>query len=189
MPRKSNFMGLDMYLTKRTYVGGNYKHNEVAGSISITKGGKLLNIDLKRVSYISEEVGYWRKANHIHKWFVDNCGDGRDECQDMDVSEEQLRDLLKTCKEVIEKCPLEVVGKEMVNVLEGGEFKQVEQDKKVVTNPEIAGELLPTASGFFFGSTEYDEYYFGDIQETVEIIENLLEEGIENADIVYRASW
>lgn len=172
MPRKSNFMGLDMYLTKRTYVGGNYKHNEVAGSISITKGGKLLNIDLKRVSYISEEVGYWRKANQIHKWFVDNCGDGRDECQDMDVSEEQLRNLLKTCKEIIEKCPLEV-----------------EQDKKVITNPEIAGELLPTASGFFFGSTEYDEYYFGDIQETVEIIENLLEEGIENADIVYRASW
>ena len=26
-------------------------------------------------------VAYWRKANAIHSWFVENCQDGVDECQ------------------------------------------------------------------------------------------------------------
>lgn len=30
---------------------------------------------------------------------------------------------------------------------------------------EVSAELLPTQSGFFFGSTQYDEYYYDDIAE------------------------
>ncbi len=31
-------------------------------------------------AYIQEEVAYWRKANAIHKWFVENVQDGQDDC-------------------------------------------------------------------------------------------------------------
>jgi len=76
-------MGLDMYLKKRTYVGANYDHNNVKGSIYLTVGKncKELPIQLNRVSYIEENVGYWRKANHIHAWFVENVQNGVDDCK------------------------------------------------------------------------------------------------------------
>ena len=56
-------MGLDMYLTRRLYIGAVYEHNKVEGIISLTKGGKPLEIDLKAVEAIEERAGYWRKAN------------------------------------------------------------------------------------------------------------------------------
>ena len=31
-------------------------------------------------SRIIEQVGYWRKANQIHNWFVENVQDGEDDC-------------------------------------------------------------------------------------------------------------
>ena len=67
-------MGLDMYLYKKTYV----KHWEHNGDnnykVEVSKAGQPVKIDPKKVTYIVEEAGYWRKANHIHKYFVDKCG-------------------------------------------------------------------------------------------------------------------
>lgn len=45
--------------------------------------------------------------------------------------------------------------------------------KQVLADREIAEELLPTCDGFFFGESDYDEYYFEDLQETVQIIDEL----------------
>lgn len=54
---------------------------------------------------------------------------------------------------------------------------------------EIA-ELLPTSSGFFFGSYEYDEYYFNDLRETIDVINNVLDEtDFETYTITYCSSW
>jgi len=106
------------------------------------------------------EVGYWRKANAIHKWFVDNIQDGNDDCNEYSIDEEKLKELL-----------------ELVN--------------KVLKNKKKASELLPTSQGFFFGSYEYDKYYFEDLELTKKIIENLLNnrEKYEDCEIYYRSSW
>ena len=48
-------------------------------------------------------VGYWRKANHIHKWFVDNVQDGEDDCREYDVSIEQLHELRNICFDILSK--------------------------------------------------------------------------------------
>ena len=151
-------MGLDMYLTKNTYIGANYEHNKVSGVIEIKKDGKEIPIQFNRVSTIIEEVGYWRKANHIHNWFVEKCQDGVDECQKTYIDIEQLTDLLQVCKIVI-------------------------------NNKDLASELLPTSSGFFFGGTEYDEYYFNDIQYTIELIESLFKEDNTDSSFYYSSSW
>ncbi len=152
-------MGLDMYLYKKNYMrtGDIYKseyHNEVI----VKTGGEVdTKIKPERIKYIVEEVGYWRKANQIHKWFVDNVQNGIDECQSSYVSRESLEELLELCK-------------------------QVRDDNSK------AEELLPSASGFFFGGTEYDEWYFNDINHTIEIIEECL--GDEGADdFEYSSSW
>jgi hypothetical protein len=72
--------------------------------------------------------------------------------------------------------------------------------KTVLEDRTKAVELLPTQSGFFFGSTEYDEYYFDDLKDTIKIIEPAIElikaltankrkSGDPYYSINYRASW
>lgn len=148
-------MGLDMYLHKKIYVGANHEFNKITGKIELYRDGKLINVNLSKVSEIVEDCGYWRKANHIHKWFVDNVQDGEDNCAEYYVSKEKLKDLLKLCKDSLE-------------------------------NKDMAQQLLPTSSGFFFGSTDYDEYYYQDIEDTIKIIEPLIE---SDGDIYYHSSW
>lgn len=48
--------------------------------------------------------------------------------------------------------------------------------KQVLKDHSLAEKLLPTTEGFFFGSNEYDEYYFEEIKETIEICEKVLKE-------------
>lgn len=94
-------MGLDMYLREKVYIGANYEHNNVQGVINLTQNGKMIDIPLKRVSIIELEAGHWRKANQIHKWFVDNVQGGKDDCGDYYVSKDKLQELLSTCKDVL----------------------------------------------------------------------------------------
>ena len=61
--------------------------------------------------------------------------------------------------------------------------------KQVQTDHSLAEELLPTQSGFFFGSTEYDEDYFADIQYTIEELEKILSENNEDSNFYYRSCW
>jgi hypothetical protein len=151
-----------MYLYRKSYVhSADYYNPEQKEEIQMTRGGIV--VDTSKIRYIIEDVGYWRKANHIHKWFVDNVQNGKDDCGDYRVEEDQLANLLETCKEVLK-----------------------DRDK--------ASELLPTTSGFFFGTTDYDEYYFGDIQNTIDIIESLFETDLDGGsylkgDIYYSSSW
>lgn len=94
-------MGLDMYLIKETYIGAEFKHRQIDGTIFITKEGVRVPIDFNLISEITESVATWRKANAIHKWFVDNVQDGNDDCGKYHVTVDQLRQLVKVCKEVI----------------------------------------------------------------------------------------
>ena len=54
-----------------------------------------------RVSQPSAELAYWRKANQIHKWFVDNVQEGVDNCGEYYVSHEKLQELLDTVNNVL----------------------------------------------------------------------------------------
>lgn len=100
------------------------------------------------------ELTYWRKANQIREWFVNNLEDFHDEGESK-VEKEDIEDLLDVCK-------------------------------KVLDNHELAPELLPVSEGFFFGSNEYDEWYFEQIEETVESLTSILSSvDWENEDVYY----
>lgn len=94
-------MGLDMYLYKATYIGGKYDFNNVSGNVDIFKNDERLPIDIKTIEYILEEKAYWRKANAIHRWFVDSVQGGIDNCGMYYVSANRLLDLVDTCKKVL----------------------------------------------------------------------------------------
>jgi hypothetical protein len=151
-------MGLDMYLHRKTYVKNwDFMDPEELHQVEVKINNEVHPyINLKIVSTIEEEVGYWRKANAIHKWFVDNVQDGEDDCREYDVEWEKLEELLAICKKVKENH-------------DRGANESDEIDEETPEN------LLPTQSGFFFGNTDYDEWYYRDIDSTINILEPLVE--------------
>lgn len=95
-------MGLDMYLTKKSYVK-NWRFKKKQHQINVSYDNEeRKDIKADRIMEIVEEVMYWRKANHIHGWFVENVQQGRDECQESYVEINQLEELRDLCKKVLE---------------------------------------------------------------------------------------
>ena len=159
--------------------------------ITVQKDGKTVeNIKPERISYVIEDIGYWRKANAIHKWFVDNTQDGDDKNgEESYVSRAKLVQLLELCNKVLESSKL-VSGKieTSYTFTPEGKRKPILTPGKIIKDPIIAKELLPTQEGFFFGSTGYDQYYIEDIQYTKELLEKVLAEP-EDGEIYYHSSW
>lgn len=154
-------MGLDMYLSAKKYMS---KYFDKADIEKIEKINDMFGVvGIEDGDYGAEEVkfrvSYWRKANAIHQWFVDNCQEGEDDCREYWVSREQLQELIDICKQIIEQ-------------------------------PKKAEDLLPTRSGFFFGGTDYDEWYMHDVKFTAERLEKILKDpAFEKADFYYQSSW
>jgi hypothetical protein len=170
-------MGLDMYLSKKTYVK-QWSHNkpEDQYEVSVKRGGVTYpNIKPERVSYITEEIMYWRKANQIHGWFVNNC-----EERVPDVKYEKVLGILNKS----ETKTLQVVGG-----WKGGEQYMV--DHEVYDATDEIMELLPPTQGFFFGSDSIDQWYKETIVETIATLKEELSVPNEGygSDYEYYASW
>lgn len=156
--------------------------------VLVRKGGvKVENIDTKKINSIIEDVCYWRKANQIHKWFVDNVQGGNDDCKEYYVDTEQLTELLKMIKKVI-KASVLVNGKvSNGQSLKDGKWVDDFIDGQVIKNPKVAQKLLPTGSGFFFGNEDYDSYYLEKLKDTEKELEEALAKG--GGDYYYQSSW
>ena len=158
-------MGLDMYLYASKYVSS----SDAFEKDSPTRFAEIIKAvgadDFPKPEYgsatVDIQVGYWRKANAIHDWFVQNCQGGEDKCQKAYVSRDSLIQLREACRAVLS---------------EKG-------------NQENAEMYLPTASGFFFGGTEYDEYYWEYVESTIIAINTLLLAVPEDWDFTYQSSW
>lgn len=108
---------------------------------------------------------YWRKSNAIHAWFVDEVQGGVDECQEGDAfGGDVLRKLQGLC----------IMSLEAYNE---GSLREAEQ-------------LLKPRSGFFFGSTDVDEWYAADLQTTIQEIDRVLGAAKDlDVEFVYHSSW
>jgi hypothetical protein len=147
-------MGLDMYLNARRFLWS------AEDSLVDRLSSEFPELDGAKIKQVTAEVGYWRKANAVHKWFVDNVQKGVDDCGTYEVSTEQLKELL-----------------DIIN--------------QVLSNKKKASVLLPSTSGFFFGNTDYDQYYFEDLEYTKNLIEKLVndEEKMRGWYLEYTSSW
>jgi len=155
-------MGLDMYLKASKYISG-YSHSKpeekatlegVIKAVGITPS--LLSSDSPSAT-VCVNVMYWRKANAIHGWFVENCQDGNDNCQEAYVERSSLEELQKLCEEAV---------------------------------AQKNSKALPPTQGFFFGSSDADEYYWEDLKKTAEELKKILsDESLKGCDFYYRSSW
>jgi hypothetical protein len=146
-------MGLDMYLNAKRYIW--FDEETVAKAVAEV----FPELKDRKVKQVEAEAAYWRKANAIHKWFVDNVQEGEDDCGNYAVSREQLETLRDTCRRVLD-------------------FRH------------LAAGQLPPAEGFFFGSTNIDEWYFQDVEDTVKMIDSALSDFPEGKwEFEYHSSW
>ena len=107
----------------------------------------------------SIDIKYWRKANQIHGWMGKTVGP-IDNCEFYHISREQIQELLDTCIEV--------------------------QTRKDL---DYNNENLPITTGFFFGTDEYDDWYYSEVEETIESLQKILEETNFDYSEIYYWSW
>jgi hypothetical protein len=91
-------MGLDMYLTAKRFIS-NYNPSDQ----DLRSGIMDLDFGLNGMepSAVSFEAMYWRKANAIHHWFVQNVQSGEDDCKEYYVTNEELSTLRELCNKVL----------------------------------------------------------------------------------------
>jgi hypothetical protein len=90
---------------------------------------------------------------------------------------------VKNVQEGVDECQDSYVSREQLNEL-------LEICKKIETDHSLAKTLLPCQSGFFFGSTDYDEYYFEDITNTIKQLESVLNNPtLKDWAFEYHSSW
>lgn len=161
-------MGLDMYLHEVAYIS-RYRGLAEADEgykAQFAQADRILDLaglhkpDVDGSVTVRSTVAYWRKDNQIHNWFVQNCGDGRDDCQTMYVDTPQLVELRDRCVMLLEK-----------------------------RSKSQAEAFLPPVSGFFFGGTEIDEWYWRGLEDTVRMLTDALDNQIDNSWFEYEASW
>lgn len=188
-------MGLDMYMERRRYIGNKYRDEDQKIKVTVPEPDKAFipirtPIEEDKITNITEEVGYWRKANAIHRYFVENAGGGEDNCQEMWLSPDVIKELYRRCKEVLRKSEISKGKVKNGYTIENGEKKWDWVDGEFIKNPRVAKELLPTQEGFFFGDTDYNQWYLDDIEETIKIIDSILEKDpLLAEDYYYQASW
>lgn len=140
--------------------------------------------------WMCEEVMYWRKANAIHKWFVDNCQKGEDNCQPHLVRKNKIKELYEVCKVITEHAELIHDKVQNGTKLKDGEWQPIMEDGFRIKDTSLAETLLPTESGFFFGSTNYDQWYYEDVKRTYEKLGEIIEaDEFDEYNFYYESSW
>ena len=168
-------MGLDMYFSRRTYVGqfkdtrdsdGNWSKRDVNNMELKFDDADLSHVNLKNVRYIEEVFGEFRKFNALHGYVVDNFASGVDNCQ--------------------------MIYLDIDDLIQIHEMLSLVQESLSIGDKVIAEQTLPPQAGFFFGSTEIDKWYEEDVKEAVEVFGKIIEEHSivgHNASYSYQASW
>lgn len=94
----------------------------------------------------------------------------------------QIHDwFVRNCQSGVDDCGHYYVSREQIQFL-------IDLCKNVLQNKDQAETILPTASGFFFGNTEYNEWYFNDIEDTITKLERVLTLD-DMWDFEYHSSW
>ena len=91
------------------------------------------------------DVAYFRKVNFLLPYF-----NYEENCSEI----------------VIDKCEVEELVDDCKRVLAAKDTDEAES---------VADELLPTEAGFFFGNTDYDEWYFNDVREVADKLTEILD--------------
>ena len=126
-------MGLDMYLTAKRYFSLVDFKTDAREEPSPTISALMPELQGRHVQRVEAQVAYWRKANAIHRWFVENVQGGEDECRSTYVSQEQLQALLDAAKQAL---AVPANASEVLPTQEGFFFGTTDYDKWYIEDLE-----------------------------------------------------
>lgn len=111
----------------------------------------------------NEEVAYFRKVNFLLPYFG-----YKENCTHIEITKQKVTDIVDDCKKLLKI------------------YKTHSQRYFV----KKAKEIMPTESGFFFGSIKYDEWYVHDLKEVLVTFSILLETfDFETDTLLMCCSW
>ena len=202
-------MGLDMYLYAEKYIG-EYEYETTNGKTTrkdnlqydrVMESAGMLGLPTGGGATVTKCVAYWRKANAVHGWIVRNLADGVDTCQRIELTREDMVTLRNVCVEALKERDKATPHKDTTVKLNGDDmsreltakildtFKQ-EQENMKATSTATENDPIPPTGGFFFGSTEKDEWYYDYLAETIDQINSILASDFDNEySYYYQASW
>ena len=203
-------MGLDMTISRRVH---GYRKDDGTLSQSL-KDYKSDEFGCSNSEAIETQVAYWRKANAIHGWFVENVQDGDDDCGEYDIEIDTIKELRDVCYNILNRMKGMVLRVPKKDVDEFKEFyggKGIKQriaidpdnlselsnvtDYHIVSDQSICKEELPTRDGCFFGNTSYNGAYFWNIVKTIRMCDRIIEQDKKDREngvypyYTYHASW
>jgi hypothetical protein len=147
---KGMVMGLDSTLLKVVRIGNTSLYKKATGSIDISDNyNNKMDLPTDMLFDIRYEVGYFRKNDRIHKWFVNNVQDGIDNCAEyLVLYEDHLLPLKEICTSIL---------------------KMKDNDEDVEEIEDLIEEELP-------GNVHIDEYFYEDLRKMVDIVNNASED-------------
>jgi len=157
-------MGLDMYLTAKKYLTG-WDHSDKEDQTFFAKA--LRAAGLKR-SDITTHAPSGYIQFHVAYWRKSN----------------QIHKWFVThVQKGKDDCNPYDVSRDDLDEL-------VKLCEQVLADHSAAADLLPPQNGFFFGNTDFDEWYFEDLKETVKMLKGVLDNPrLKGWDFEYQSSW
>ena len=173
-------MGLDIFTYKTKRSNWNKVKKEIDAFNALPeeeRNERYRKEDYPTKDFDPEEIGYFRKVNFLMEFFH---YDGN--CEFKEMPKDKLEELRHACFEIARMKP---VRYEITKYDCGGTDKvkvYSDADKK------RCAELLPTQDGFFFGSTDYDEWYFHDVKEVLSWVDGVLD-NLNDDEVVLMYCW
>lgn len=147
-----------------------------------------------------EDMGYFRKVNCLLPFFG-----YEDDCSIHPIEKHQIEQLVSTAKKLLEV--YDTISYQLhLQQIDLNYYKEIYKDNQKMCNERckpvlekmeeiwkqfesVAQEMLPTTTGFFFGSQAYREYYVADLKDIVEIFTKVLDTTDFDIDQIFMYCW
>ena len=112
-----------------------------------------------------ENMAYFRKFNALQNYFEEKFN--LDNCEKVIMEDYIYEDLLDRTTKVL----------------------TAHQQKTQTEAEEIAIKLLPNTEGFFYGSQEYDEYYYEDVEKLIDDLQRMKKMELDDDEDIIYTCW
>ena len=94
-------MGLDIYLSKKTFIGAMFRSSKFGGVISLTKRGEKVPINADHLSWVVEDIFHGRKTYWLQEWLNHELPQALNNAEEQEIGPEVMNRLHQACSEVL----------------------------------------------------------------------------------------
>ena len=99
--QKGMIMGLDIYFSKKTFIGAMFRSSGIGGTINLTKRGVPIPIKAERLAYVEEDIFHGRKTYWLLEWLNHELSEVLTNAGEQEISGDVMDRLHQACIEVL----------------------------------------------------------------------------------------